>query len=355
MSRSSRRAGTLAVLLVALAAALPATASADIKSMWGPNELPDGSSAFPVYKYLGVEMMQRQIVWGRVADIKPAHPRDPNDPAYKWNGDVDKAVTAARRNGMRMALMIKDTPNWAKGGKPGSYAPDRDRDYTDFLIAVAKRYPRVRHWMIWGEPSRSFNWMPLPPASPVGPRRYATLLDRSYGTLKKLNRRNKVIGGMTFTTGDVMPTDWLKWMRLPNGKPPRLDWYGHNAFSARFPDLKQRPYYPKLRDFSDLDTLHRQVKRVYRKRKIKPKIWVSEFGVSSDHANRAFGFFVSRDEQARWLEAAYRIAHRTPWIAGIGWYTLLDEPDPVNGITNGLLAADGTPKPAFAAYRRARR
>jgi hypothetical protein len=348
----SRRAAVLAALV--LLAALPASAQAGLKAMWGPNELPDGRSAFPVYKSLGVDVLQYQVVWGKVADDKPARPRDPDDPAYRWNPAVDAAVAAARRSGIKVALMVKDTPNWAKGGRPGSLPPDRDRDYTDFLIAVAKRYPRVRHWMIWGEPSRNYNWSPFPKHSPQAPRRYATLLDRSYGTLKKRNRRNVVIGGMTFTTGDVYAHEWLRWMRLPNGKPPRLDWYGHNAFSVRRPSLAKRVYSKGVRDFSDLDTLRREVNRAYRKRKRRPKLWVSEFAVSSDRANRAFGFYVSREEQAAYVRDAYRIARRNKWIAGVGWYGLYDEPDPENGITTGLLTADGQRKPAYAAYKRAR-
>jgi hypothetical protein len=96
--------------------------------------------------------------------------------------------------------------------------------YADFAVAAARRYKRVRLWMIWGEPDRGANFQPLPPNSPPGPERYARLLDRAYGSLKKLRRSNIVIGGMSMHAGDVIARDWVRWMRLPNGKPPRLDW-----------------------------------------------------------------------------------------------------------------------------------
>ena len=95
--------------------------------------------------------------------------------------------------------------------------------------------------MIWGEPTRRFNFKPLIPETrdrPLtrrmkkAPHHYARILDAAYGALKRRSRRNIVIGGNSFTTGDVSPLNWIRNLRLPNGKPPRLDLYGHNPFSA---------------------------------------------------------------------------------------------------------------------------
>jgi hypothetical protein len=343
-------AAVLAAVFLALTA--PATADAALKAIWGPTTLPNGESAFPVYEDLGVEVLQIPVRWSAIAPSRPAEPRNPDDPAYRWAPDLDTAVAEARRYGIRIALMVLTAPPWANGGHDHRYAPLDPRDYADFLVAVSQRYPSVRHWMIWGEPSRIGNWRPLPSNSPVAPRRYAKLLDRAYGTLKRRNERNIIIGGMTFTAGDVLPADWLRWMRLPSGRPPRLDWYGHNAFSTRYPDMAKRPYVPGLRDFSDLDTLHRQLRRTYGKRRTPP-IWVAEYTVSSDRVNRDFSFYVSRRSQARWLRTAYRIARRKPYIAGLGWIGLVDGPDP-DGYTGGLLDERGRPKPAYYAYRAAR-
>ncbi len=353
LPRHRKRAALALVVAAAIVSLLtPAIAGASLKSIWGPTTLPDGRSAFPVYKRLGVDVLQYSVRWEAVAATRPTDPRNPDDPAYRWSADVDKAVAEARRNGIRMALMVIGTPGWANGGRDWRWAPADSRDYADFLVAVSRRYPSVRHWMIWGEPSRMGNWMPLPGNSPVGPRRYAKLLDRAYGTLKRLDERNVVIGGMTFTAGDVLPSNWLRWMRLPNGRPPRLDWYGHNGFSTRYPDLAKPPYHRRLRDFSDLDTLYGQLRRTYRGRRT-PRIWVSEYTISSDRGNADFSFYVSRREQARWLRAVYRIARRTPYIAGVGWIGLVDGPDPA-GLTGGLLDERGKPKPAYYAYRNAR-
>jgi hypothetical protein len=346
------------LVLAALAAALVAipTTSADaaLKALWGPSTLPDGSSAFPTYEALGVDVLERQLVWRDVATGRPANPRDPADPAYRWPADLDATVAEAARHGIRVALMVKGTPGWANGGRSPARVPNRPGDYADFVVAAARRYSGVRHWMVWGEPTRVGSFEPMSPNSRRGPRLYAQLLDRTYAALKRVRRSNIVIGGMTWTLGVQPPTTVLKRMRLPNGRPPRLDWFGHNAFSVRFPNIRKRTYYPGLRDISDSDTYVREIRRVYRRIGLRPRLWISEFTVQSDRATRGFSFFVSRKAQARWVTAAYRLARRNSYVAGLGWYSLLDEAGDSDGLTGGLLDAGGTPKPAFAAYRRAR-
>jgi hypothetical protein len=132
-----------------------------------------------------------------------------------------------------------------------------------------------------------------------------------------------------------------------------LDWYGHNPFSTRFPKLAQDPYVKGLRDLNDIDTLHAELARAYG-RAHTPKLWLSEFTVSSDRPNRAFSFAVSRKQQARWITAAYRLVNSVDYVAGLGWFNLQDEdPSVTKSLTNGLLTWEGKRKPAFDAYRRA--
>lgn len=322
--------------------------------IWGPTRLPDGSSAFPLYRQLGVQVLEEQLSWRAVAIARPANPQSAADPAYEWPASLDAAVAEAQANGIRVAIMVKQTPDWANGGRGAARVPTHVGDYAAFLVAAARHYSGVRYWMIWGEPTRTGEFSPQ--HGREGARAYARLLDPAYAALKGVSRSNIVIGGMTWTLGTIPPADFVRFMRLPNGKPPRLDYYGHNPFSTRIPRLSAKPYYKGLRDMSDVDTLEAEVRRAYRVRHRAPRLWLSEFTVPSDRASRAFSFFVSRQAQARWLTAAYRIAGRERYVAGLGWYSLLDEAgDPRNGLTTGLLTADGTPKPALAAYQRALR
>ena len=214
--------------------------------------------------------------------------------------------------------------------------------------------------MIWGEPSRGVQFQPMVRNSPAAPRRYALILDAAYGALKQADRKDTVIGGMSFTAGDVTPKDWIRWMRLPNGKPPRLDMYGHNAFSTRIPRLKDKPFTNGNYDFSDLDTMESQLHKIYghsypsKFRRHGPRIWISEFTIQADHGSNDFNFFVSKAAQGRWIRAAFREANKTSYIAGVGWLGLLDEPLAPFNRTTGLLTFGLHKKPAYFAYQRAK-
>ena len=321
--------------------------------IWGPLTMPNGSSAFPVYHRLGVQVLELQLIWADVAPTRPGEPANPADPAYVWPPDLEQAAAEAAHYGISLAVMVKGCPRWANGGQASSWAPEDPAEYGAFLQAASRRYPSIHYWMIWGEVTRDGNFNPMPPGSPVGPQRYALLLEAAYEALKAVNPANMVIGGMTYTVGEVSASDFLRWMRLPDGAPPRMDFYGHNPYSTRFPRLAA-PYSPSVRDIDDIGTLDQELASAYAGHGPTPKLWLSEFGISSNTSNRAFDYYVSRPVQAKWVTAAYRLADSVPYVAGLGWYELLDEPSSIPGnITEGLMTASGTPKPSFYAYAKA--
>jgi len=338
-----------AVAVLALSLLLCSPALAAEKAIWGPTQLPGGGSAFSTYRDLGVDTFQMTIDMSTVARTRPANPSDPADPAYQWPTGVDRAIQEAAASGIQVAVLAIYSPPWANGGQGPTHAPD-PADFAAMMSAASKRYPYVRRWMIWGEPNRDDHFLPNADNSPVGPRAYAKVLDASYGALKAQSPKNIVIGGMTWTGGTVKPADFMKYMRLPNGKPPRLDWFGHNPFPFRFPNLRKLAVAGGYRDISDLDDFGAQLRRTYGPR---AKFWLSEFLVLSDRPSREFVLSVSRAEQGRWLSAAYGIADRLPQVAGLGWLDLLDQPPSPRSSNFGLLTADGTKKPAFDAFRAA--
>ena len=245
-----QRIATLAgaVLAVAVSSGAPARADA-VKAIWGPY-LHEGVSQFPVYRELGASIYEEDLHWDQVAPTRPKRPRDPNDPAYKWPEAVTGAVAEARTYGMRVALQIIGAPRWANGGRSAVWAPSRPADFANFAIAAARRYPTVKLWMVWGEPVRRHDFLPLTPArryaqlnarQRLAPHLYSRILDDAYIALKRVSRRNLVIGGMTDTAADITTRQWIENLRLPNGLPPRMDLYGHNPFSARAPNLANPP------------------------------------------------------------------------------------------------------------------
>ena len=317
-------------------------------------------SQFPIYDQLGVTIYQTTLSWATIARRRPADPRDPADPAYNWPADLERIITEAGAYDMNVLLMLIGVPRWANGGRSQEHAPNSSTDFADFARAAARRYPAVRHWMIWGEPSRSANFKPLTP-QPLGtpitrmqaraPRRYARLLDAAYGQLKAQRRSNLVIGGNTFTTGEIRPADWVRNLRLDNGRVARMDLYGHNPFSFRDPNLRNRESFSV--DLSDLDWFSKLVQRqLGRPRGKRIRLFLSEFTMPTA-PDREFNLFVSPKVQANWITKAFRIAH-TVGADTLGWIHLRDEPP--NGdarvVNGGLLTHDGVPKPGYHAFVR---
>jgi len=170
----------------------------------------------------------------------------------------------------------------------------------------------------------------MPRFESTGPRRYARILDAAYATLKRESRRNLVIGGNTFTTGDATPPQFIRSMRLPSGRPPRVELYGHNPFPLRKPARVRHLLGHGYADFSDLDTLARWIDRHLGRPEGRPmRLNLSELTLPTDHPSREFNFYVTRQVQAQWLTTALRIAHRWRRIYALGWIGVYD--DPPNG------------------------
>ena len=361
--RPWRGAICLLVTLLACMAVVPGAVAEPSrkKAIWGPIDR-NGVSQFPIYRDLGAGIFQMQIAWSSAAPTRPQRPADPADPAYLWPAEIDLAIARAARHGMTVSILLNGAPAWANGGQDPGYAPRRPRDFAEFAAAAARRYPRVRHWMIWGEPSKVSRFQPLVPAmgrrltaaQRRGPRLYARILDASYAALKRVNRRNLVIGGNTWTGGEVVPLNFIRAMRLPNGRRPRMDLFGHNPFTLRTPRLSRSPSAYGHADFSDLDTLARWLdQRGYRDRRGRPlRLFLSELSIPTDHANFEFNFWVTRETQARWLRAALRITRRWRRIYTLGYLGLYDDPPRPDGreVNRGLITFDGRKKPAFRAF-----
>ena len=259
-------------------------------------------------------------------------------------------------------------PGWANGGRQWRWAPENPQDYADFVAAASRRWPQVRYWQIWGEPSRRPNFLPLPShhtgfkltaQQRRGPEIYAQLLDAAYGALKAVSPSNVVIGGNTFSGGDIKPLAYIKALRLPNGKPPRMDMYGQNPFGYRKPDLSKNLLDPGsgIADFCDLDVVaeyvDRYLSRAGRNTHRLP-LFLSEYMLPTDHKNFEFNYWVSRKTAAEWLTAALKITRSWHRIYTFGWFALEDEAPNGKGteVNRGLLTDKGKKKPAYYAFKR---
>lgn len=343
--------------MLALAAPSALAARADGKAFWGPLRV-DGKSEFPVYDALGVGIYQMQLGWVAAAPKRPRNPANPRDPAYHWSTEIDYAIQQAARYHMRILLQVSQTPRWANSGHAANYPPRRASDLAAFVTAAARRYPSVRLWMIWGEPDRKPNFATLVPAPPTAreltraqaaaPHLYAQMLDASYEALKAVTKRNLVIGGNTYTTGDISTRLWIQNLRLPNGRPPRMDLYGHNPFCFRAPNLNNPPSLDGEFDFSDLGRLSKLVDSNLVPPHHQIKLLLSEWTIPTGPDDE-FNIYVTPAVQAQWITDAWRIVRRSSFIYALGWIHLYD--DPPGGSMGGLLKVHGRPKPGYYAFK----
>jgi hypothetical protein len=344
----------VAIVLLACAPPSPAGARA-LKGIWGP-AVERGTSQFPVYRDLGIQLYETSLDWAAAAPVRPAHPRDPHDRAYVWPAALDAAVTASDAEGIRVAVQLSGAPPWANGGRPRNWAPRVPGDFADFAYAAARHYRTVRLWMIWGEPTRRADFQPIVTANPstpltaaqrAAPHRYARMLDAAYGTLKRANPRNRVIGGMTFTTGDIRTQQWIENLRLPNGRPPRLDLYGHNPFSFRDPNLANPPSGAGNVDFSDLRRLTRWIDRDLGRGRPQIKLFLSEWTIPTA-VDAEFNFFVTPAVQEQWITDGLRLARHWSRVYALGWIHLYDD---LPNTAGGLLDGQGNKKPGYFAWK----
>jgi hypothetical protein len=327
------------------------------KAAWGLTEH-DGESLFPKYRDLGIGLFQNQARWDAIATRRPRNPTDPNDPAYVWPTYLDQSIRQARRHGMEVALQVIGSPRWASGSKIWNDAPRDPSDYGDFAAAIAERYPNVRLWMVWGEPNgkRAFhpvvdapptNRTKLTPAQARAPRIYAQMLDSAYRAFKSVDRRNLVIGGNTFLGAGhpvIRPYQWLRYLRLPSGRPPRLDMWGHNPYSYRKPYLENPPSPNGRIDFSDLGRLAAALDKTFPGP--PKKLFLSEFGIPTEE-DADFQFHVSDDVAVNWVQAAFKIVREWDRIFTLGWSVAVDTEDN----PQGLMHDDLSPKPVYDAFK----
>jgi hypothetical protein len=324
--------------------------------MWGPVRV-GGVSQFPIYRDLGINVFQDALSWPSIAARRPGDPTDPSDPAYRWPSAIADAIHQARRYHMRIMLEIRDTPAWANGGRASNYAPLSAADFANFTTAAARRYASVRLWMIYGEPNRAANFAPLTPARPsasaltpaqaAAPHRYAVLLDAGYGALKAVNRANLVIGGNTYTGGQISPLQWIENLRLPDGRPPRMDLYGHNPFSFRTPTFANPPSPGGRFDFSDLARLYATANH-YLGRGRRIELYVSEWTIPTAPDDE-FDFYVKPGIQAAWITDAWNLLNQHRGLVySLGWIHLYDQLPETGG---GLIYANGVRKPGYLAFK----
>ena len=211
----------------------------------------------------------------------------------------------------------------------------------------------MRRWLIWGEPSKAANFRPT---GRRGAERYARILDATYASIKRVRRSNLVIGGNSYTIGDVRPLNWIRVFATTERQGAADGLLRAQPVHEAGPRLSQPPLGRGYADFGDLDTLADALDRNLGRRPDGKRlpIFISELCFPTDHANWEFNFHLTRATQAKWMAEALKLTRTWPRLVTLGYLGLYDFPVRPAGdqVDSGLITLAGVRKPAFDAFRR---
>ncbi|WP_445053391.1 GH39 family glycosyl hydrolase [Streptomyces sp. SAS_269] len=115
-----------------------------------------GRVAGRLAKDRGLPQVQALMGWG-------ADNPEPVKGRYDF-GAMDRRVAFIRESGGTPVITLCCAPDWMKGGRPGAGntdwsraaletapTPEHYQDFADLAATVARRYPDVRHFIVWNE------------------------------------------------------------------------------------------------------------------------------------------------------------------------------------------------------------
>jgi hypothetical protein len=370
-------AAALALAVVANAAAVGPlqTGFLDPGAFSGPNS----AASIVRAKQAGTTMTRILVFWSAVATSQPAHPGDPNDPAYDWQS-TDQQVVDAVRGGLEPILCLTGSPAWAAGravGLPGTWPSPAK--YAQFAKAAARRYsgtftssgqidqlPRVRYWEAWNEPNAGADLSPQRiDGRPASPAHYRDMVNAFASAVHAAASGNYVVAGALGPFGHdskdiqvVAPMEFMSdllcvSMQQPHAKTcsarTQFDVWAHNPYTkggptwnAKIPGDVSNSELPDMRAL--LAAAKRQGTVVSRG---QPKFWVTEFSWDTNPPDPK-GVPMKLD--ARWVsEALFRM-----WQAGVTaviWFRLQDDPLRASPYQSGFFATNGQAKYSLEAFR----
>ncbi len=335
------------------------------------------SWAFTQLRSLRAGIVRINIDWASVATRRPRRPADPASAAYNWTA-VDRVVSEASSNKIRVLATIYGTPRWA--GAARNRVPRRMLDLRLFAHAAARRYsgsyrvkpsenepvrvlPAVRHWLAWNEPNNPVflkpQWKRFRGAwRPQSAFDYAKICSAVWAGVHSTGLRSeKVACGATGPRGNDAPRSsrpstsplvFLTWFRRAGAK--RFDAYAHHPYyTSRLERPGTVPTSKKAVTLGNIRVLIAQLDRLYGGKK---RLWITEYGYQTRPPDRYFG--VRYADQARYVHQAFAIARNTRRIDMIVWFLIRDERR-LSGWQSGVISARGKRKPAFRAFRSLRR
>ena len=293
---------------------------------------PHVDEVFAVAKTAGTRWMRVDMGWCSLEEYG-------SGVVSTWYQDrLDYVVTQARRNGIKLLMMVGCAPGWA-GGTTYHDLPSRPAEYRRVMTYLSQRYAgRVAAWEIWNEPDC------IGGCGRGSAAEYAPVLQAGFRGVRAGDPKALVVTGGV--SGNNVP--WL------------TELYAHGA-KGFFDVMATHPYLAPTTagpysDYGGIYTIAAtaQVHALMQKHGDGSKqIWFTEYGWStpgrgSDRPG------VSEATQASYLtKTTTLLTTRYPYVTKAFWYVLRDRDDSTQYENSfGLLHLDGTPKPAYSAFSR---
>ncbi len=339
-------------------------------------------------KASGASFARIEAAWNGTAPTRPTNEEDPSDPAYRF-AVLDRAVIAARANGLEPIVLANAAPPWAQGvgvreaaPKTGlaAWKPDAQA-FGRFGAALANRYsgsftpggsrvplPRVRYFQAWNEPNIDYYLSPQWERTETGgwrsfaPSRYRSMLNKFTEAVKSVYVNNRVITAGTSPYGDevgswrMRPLEFWRQvfcLRSKCSAPANFDVLSNHPYPSSLGGPTVDSFNPDdlpVPGMVRLVKLLRRAESIGRVRGARPhRVWVTELGFETNPPDPDG---VSLETQTNFVAISLYLL----WKAGVDaviWNQVVDG-DRGSGfpatIQNGLFFAPGKPKPAVKSF-----
>ncbi len=282
---------------------------------------------------LHAKVVRVEVPWS-VLEPRGAGQIDPRALAY-----TDRVTEAAAADGMRVIMMVQNTPCWAssaprsllracvpgRASRANSWPPTEAAKFASFVAYLAQRYgPRLAAIEIWNEPDQA-NEAYF--AGPNKAARYAAMLRAAYPAIKQADPSVSVLGGsLVGSNGAFLRALYAAGIK---GFYDGLAVHYYNLTLA------------SLRSIHETQMANGDA----------TPLWLDEFGWTSCWPHRKIEQeqgCVTAGTQALDISNSFHAMSRLPYVAAAVLYKLLDSRDEEFGV----VSTRGRRKPSFAAFGR---
>ncbi|HXT22090.1 MAG TPA: cellulase family glycosylhydrolase, partial [Thermoanaerobaculia bacterium] len=277
------------------------------------------------------------IGWVRIDFIWAAI--QPQRGVYDW-AHYDALVAAAQQRGLSILAIIAYTPAWATDGDEISGVPRDVEDWKAFCTKAATRYRgKIAAWELWNEPNLQKFW--------AGSRQqyWQQILIPGADVIHAADPQALVAGP---ALAHLQSRDWHHWLlETLQTAGDRIDVVTHHLYdgdgaSDVTTKLDGSTQFGSKPGFWNV--VAPSVREVLKAADARDKpFWLTETGWQSGDVGEAR----QADEYRRLLSDWLTASGARTWVSKVFFYELQDGPD----FSWGVLRADGSTKPAYAAYR----